>query len=106
MPHEDGTMHILDEEVAYLAAIGLPVTNTNVEQLRVFGQALQTFHARDPKYGSLWQQYPSETMLMHMQSKLGRTVANQDDDLDDAIDLLNYAVFYIRAERAKLLGPV
>lgn len=101
MPHEDGTMHTTDSEFDYLLSIGLPVTDTNIEQLRVFTLALLTFHARDPKYGSLWQQYPPETMLTHMQSKLARSQANTDpNDLDDVVDLLNYTAFFYRLKRA------
>lgn len=106
MPHEDGTMHVRDAEVDFLAFLGLPVTDTNIEQLRVYGQAMRIFHERDPKYGSLWKQYPTSTHLVHMDSKLARTKANVDeDDLDDAIDLLNYTVFFIRVSRDQLLPP-
>lgn len=99
---EDGTLHVRDAEVEYLAFLGLPVTETNLMQLRVFGEAMRVFHSRDPKYGGLWQDYPAADHLAHMRSKLGRSEANIDpDDMDDAIDLLNYTVFYVRTRRSE-----
>lgn len=103
--HTEEDLKVQEVEVAYLDVLGLDVTATNLEQLRVFAEALKIFHSRDKKYGSLWQQYPSETMLMHMQSKLSRCGANTNPcDMDDAIDLLNYTAFFIRLAPEVVFG--
>lgn len=100
--YKDGKMKVDPEARNYLYYLGLPVTDTNVMQLQVFSEALKTFHSRDAKYGGLWEQYPAEMHAMHCQSKLSRMQVIQDEDLDDAVDLLNYAAFFIRTKRSPL----
>lgn len=75
-------------------------------QRLVLHEALQLFMARNEgKYHDLWKAYGAEDSLQHMKSKLARTKQNFQDtlasdagalDIDDALDLINYTVFYIR----------
>lgn len=96
-----------DTAVALLLdAIGVPDTETNRAQLQIMLIALQVFSERDPKYHDLWKRRGWLGSLMHIDSKAARLMETfwkgtpgrmpMPDDVDDAIDLINYAVFFIR----------
>lgn len=89
----------------FLKAIGVTPTASTLDQLGVFAEALRLFEDRNngpSGYNDLWKQYGWEDNLVHMRSKLGRvrqrfdTDGGDNQDLDDAHDLLNYTTFFIR----------
>lgn len=87
--------------------LGLSAKPTTVEQMDVFREALELFEQRnnsDDGYSDLWKEYGWEDSLVHMRSKLRRVEQRfrnlTSQDLDDALDLLNYTVFFIRNVRA------
>lgn len=99
---------------AILKAAGLEISETNREQMAVFLDAMTIFQERNARYGDLWKEYGWRGNLLHVQSKaarvrrvwwdghriqvpdLGTAVDHLQSDLDDAYDLLNYTVFFIR----------
>lgn len=100
-----------------LYQFGIEPTESVVEQFMVFMEALKVMADRNEKYKDLWKQYGANDNLMHMRSKLDRTMREFDDDalsgenfdpenfdFDDPIDLLNYTVFFIRNVRDGRVG--
>jgi hypothetical protein len=90
-----------------LRCLALGETVDNAIQLSVFAMAMQIYEVREVKRGGLWKEFGPEDKLMHLRDKLRRTEriwenyqSNGDDpllvDVDDALDILNYAAFFIR----------
>lgn len=83
---------------------GHPVTETNVAQMRAYLEAFGIFVQRNSVYEDLWKSYGWMDSLTHVRSKAMRLVRkfwrdNPTEDetlLDDAFDLINYTVFFIR----------
>ena len=93
-----------------LQVIGVPVTNGNVEQMAVMLEAYHKYLERNAVYENLWQDYGWMDTLTHVRSKAMRIVRKfwRDETapkataalhLDDALDLVNYVVFFIRNVR-------
>jgi len=80
------------------------------DQFRVLMEALAKYAEREKQYGSMWKRYGCRDAADHCRSKAGRLDMAiyrmlkggedvNDGDIDDAIDLINYAVFFIRHAR-------
>jgi hypothetical protein len=68
------------------------------QQYSMFGMALSVCLERERKYHGLWQKYGYDGVLGHLESKVARIrravqTETIQDDVDDIIDLLNYAGF-------------
>lgn len=94
---------------------GMKVTDEDWQQLKVLLRALGKFHERDAKHRGLWRYFGAIDsgfqarakatrtynvaigLLKDPESVLGMTVdGRRDDPLDDAIDMINYACFFVR----------
>lgn len=113
-----------EEAVRHVKAVldqqGIEPSLENIQQLLIFLEALKLYDERTRAYGQLWRQYGAMSNLLSMARKTDRTVKvwwTQEeevldadtgkklpllhkDGLDDALDLLNYTVFFIRNARA------
>lgn len=70
---------------------------------RVLEDALEIYVERSKERGQLWKDFDPEDAALHIKSKSARVLAIEargQDAEDDALDLINYAVFYIRHKRA------
>jgi len=96
----------LAEDVLRRGGYGL--TETNVQQMVVYLEAFELFVQRNSTYEDLWKDYGWMDTLTHLRSKSMRLVRkfwreSPSTDkilLDDAMDLINYAVFFVRNFRA------
>lgn len=101
----------LDNTGWFLVERGVPDTPEVRKQLEVFVEALRIFESRNAAYGDVWMQYGALSNLLSVARKVDRTMeawwhdspgelpVMHKDALDDAIDLINYAVFFIRNAR-------
>lgn len=99
-------------------AFGIDNTEDNRNQLRVMVEAVQVYDKRSAVYGQLWQQYGALSNLLSVARKADRLMEEwwhndgappvmHKDALDDAVDLLNYTVFFMRNARVlNVLGSV
>jgi hypothetical protein len=102
---------------ALFAMYGVDFNADNVTHFGVLMQALQTYDQRSRVYGQAWQQYGALANLLQVARKAdrlmavwwteeeeyvgkGKASAMHKDALDDALDLLNYCVFFMRLARA------
>ena len=90
-----------------LEFLGLALSDTNREQLAVMLEALELFDERNVKYGDLWQEGGWQDSAAHLRSKAARvhsatkgTLLQPYNFIDDALDAMNYAAFYVRNVRA------
>lgn len=99
-----------DEREAALTALGFENTEDNWEQLSYFAEAMRLYEKRGKKYGDAWKDYGFQDCMFHCRSKmkrLGAVLQNiaaevaGDLEIDDGIDLLNYAVFAMRNAMAR-----
>lgn len=100
----------------FLETAGVQPTEENIQHLEVFMEALKVYDSRSAVYGMLWQQYGALSNLLNMARKTDRLMEEwwhkdgappvmHKDALDDAVDLLNYTVFFMRnARRFNILG--
>ena len=81
---------------------------TEAEQLLVLQEAFEKFQERNKKYKDLWKKGGWRDSAHHIRSKSERIVhllSEPSDDSDaelfieDAIDLINYAAFFVRNVR-------
>lgn len=93
----------------FVGQMGYDETGTNIEQMKVYIDAFEIFVERNERYEDLWKQYGWMDTLTHVRSKALRLVRKfwredpeQEDEtlLDDALDLVNYATFFIRNFRS------
>lgn len=89
-----------------LEFLGLALSDTNRKQLAVMLEALEIFDERNVKYGDAWKEGGWEDSALHLRSKAVRvysstkgTLLKPFDYLDDALDAINYAAFYVRNVR-------
>jgi hypothetical protein len=101
--------------VEFLEQYGIPMTEDNVDHLDVLMEAMSLYNERTASYGQIWKQYGATGNLLHAALKTDRMMelwwhggpkpALHKDNLDDAIDALNYLTFFIRNARdANLTG--
>lgn len=96
----------------FLNDLGLPDTEDNLEQLLVLAECLVIYSSRDGVYGAAWRQYGAVSNVLSMARKVDRVmnewwssllrgeVSDRDgEELDDAVDLINYTVFFLRNVR-------
>jgi hypothetical protein len=69
----------------------------DADQLSYFFEAFEIYLERNAKYKDLWAQYGIEDVMLHVRSKFSRL--ERTGDIDDALDLLNYTVFWIRLKK-------
>lgn len=104
----------------------IEMTFDNVAQFMIFMEALKLYNDRTRSYGQAWQQYGAMSNLLNIARKTDRLmevwwtkeaeVLADDgrvkpllhkDNLDDAMDLLNYDAFFIRnARAANIFGEI
>jgi hypothetical protein len=69
----------------------------------IFGEALEKFKERNETYKDGWRTSGAHSHLEQMKHKVKRLLNTYDgeggEDLDDAIDLLNYTAFFIIQHR-------
>lgn len=82
-------------------------SHTDIEQAAVLMEALMIFRERNAKRADLWREFGWEDSTLHIRSKAMRLglLLNQEIDvepvelLDDALDLINVSVFFVRNVR-------
>ena len=109
-----------------LAALNLPQSETMVDQMIVFAEALEIFDQRSLTYGEAWREFGPEDKAMHIRNKhlriekgisgletirRGEEIGMGAGDLefrrstlresvvDSALDITNYAAFLVRQIR-------
>lgn len=95
---------------------GIPCTLDNNLQLITMLEALTVYSSRTAAYGQAWQQYGAMANLLSVARKTDRLMSLwftdgdavlydepvvHKDAMDDALDLLNYTVFFMRCVRAR-----
>lgn len=96
-----------------LAELGLPTNDSMVAQMVIVAEALALFDERSSLRGNLWREFPPTDKVTHLTSKLARIrmgeevlasgVSVKPDAIqslaDEALDMINYAAFYVRQRR-------
>lgn len=80
-----------------------------IQHLRPLVEAAETYRERSQSYGQIWSNYGARANLLNAARKIDRLMeswwkgegipALHKDNLDDAIDALNYLTFFIRCAR-------
>ncbi len=94
-----------------LEAFGIDCNEGVQDQLIVFLTAVKIFDDRDKVYGDTWTTYGALNNLLRAATKVDRSMEiwwhdqggnplMHKDNLDDAIDAINYLAFFIRCVRA------
>lgn len=84
------------------------LSGSDIDHMVVLFEAFEVMRERNSKYADLWMEYGARDSYEHMKSKFLRSnlAFTYPEDLDDAIDLINYTVFFIRNIRAgRVEGP-
>jgi hypothetical protein len=96
-----------------LMTLGVPVTPDTVEQLLVFSRSMDLYVEREKQYGETWKQFGAGDKVHHCEHKVARMKATvtpvpqptndgeaeriiRSAGIDSALDVINYAGFYIR----------
>lgn len=106
--------------------IGVPITSTNLRQARTLVEAFQVFCDRNEVRRDLWREAGAEDAAQNAKSKVLRLPRHverlaeavkyeeeqpgdaaagfdvelaQDEAVDDGLDLINYAAFFVRNVR-------
>lgn len=85
-----------------LTELGFDATDELAEQLYVFCRAIKIYEERTAELGcQLWRDAGAADAAHHIKHKATRLFVREhhEDDLydpDDALDLINYAAFYVR----------
>jgi hypothetical protein len=94
-----------------LGLMGLEDSQTNRRQLGVMNEALLIFQERERSRGGLWMQTGYPDSALHIKSKALRLnqavamgAAEGEEAIDEALDVINYAAFYVRNARASRDG--
>ena len=91
--------------IQILASLAIPDTLTNRNQLHVLIGAFEKFVERNARYQDVWRESGWKGSLFDMRKKLtriwrvfwrGEPTAQIDLECDDAYDLINFTVFFIR----------
>lgn len=93
----------------FLQDCGLDGKEAEVEQLRIFVEALGIYADRDAARGEAWREFGTEDKAHHIRSKAARISAGIGrvnigsikitDLVDEALDIINYAAFFVRQAR-------
>lgn len=105
--------HVLESLEEVLDTFGIEATDDVKEQLVIFLTALRIYDERGKIYGDTWTTYGALNNLLRAATKVDRSMEiwwhdgsnngnplMHKDNLDDAIDAINYLVFFIRCVRA------
>ena len=89
--------------------LGLPQTEDNIQMLAIFTRSLIKYIEREEEYGQTWKQFDPADAAHHARHKASRMWAFAERPnnveageivmaagIDSAIDICNYAAFYIR----------
>jgi len=106
-PGHEGAHHYVKLEMQpsssvcdFLISQGLPDTETMREHLTVWVRAAKIFKERTEDLGGeLWREVDTSDTAHHVRHKAQRLYHREDTDRydpDDPLDLINYAIFYIR----------
>lgn len=94
-------------EREYLKHLGIEDHINNLQQLRVFAEALKIYAERNKRYKDSWKDFGWRGMLHDIYKKTHRLwkawwSGDEQDrgDYDDAIDLMNFSAFFIRAVKS------
>ena len=114
MPQEGpGSPALVKEWLTH--SFGFEATDEDAEQFSTMMLALKKFHERDEKHRGLWRYFGAIDSAHQARAKATRTYnvaigllrdpeqypepglkSETDDVLDDAVDMINYACFFIR----------
>lgn len=111
--NEGKAMEIFEKQpelAAVFNRLGIEQNANNLDHFMVLMEALQTFAERERNYNGVWRQYGALSNLLRSATKIDRLMevwwhnpdgagALHKDGLDDAVDLINYAVFFMRTAR-------
>lgn len=108
-------MRTLDELREWCDDLDFPITDDNAEHLGVLLEAMDLYVERSEAYGQVWKQYGALNNLVRLatkvdrlmkvwwhnvtSSKAGHPSAIHKSNLDDALDAINYDIFFVRAAR-------
>lgn len=102
--------------IDFLESLGLDPSHDMLAQLRVFAEALYIYEERERQRGSAWKGLGCDDKAHHIRSKAARinhivastlTASEEETHLtysngtDEALDIINYAGFYIRQARGE-----
>lgn len=100
---------------AVCKAYGLDVEDKELrEHFNVLMDALCVHGSRSQRYGLAWRHYGWMDSLFHMRSRMARLITEFGPDRpmseffhdsDDARDMINLCVFFIRNVRSGIRGP-
>jgi len=104
---DDKTHDIIEE---FLRLVGVTPEESTIEQMGVMVEAIKLFEERNARYNDLWKRdgwLGNVFQLTHKASRIRRLFfdkasrgeAAATPDPDDAFDLINYAIFFIRCLR-------
>lgn len=93
--------------VSFLECMGLDSSESGVEQMSVMVEALKLFQERNARYNDLWKRdgwLGNVFQMTHKASRIRRLFFDQlvgveTPDPDDAFDLINYSIFFLRCLR-------
>lgn len=88
----------------------LEINDDNIAQFQVMMEAMNIYADREEVRGGLWKRAGAGDSSFHLRSKGERiafaaTHGKHEAALDDAIDAVNYAGFFVRNVRAGRTGP-
>lgn len=94
----------ITEDLEYYKA---DLIDTEFEQFNVLAEAFNEFLKKNAKYKDLWKKGGWQDSAHHVRHKAARVAMVLDEQhdmaagevIEDAIDLINYAVFFIRNAR-------
>jgi hypothetical protein len=93
-----------------LRELCLEDTEDNREQLGVMAEALGLYEEREKVRGALWKETGAEDCAHNLRHKSMRVAHASDEEtmqaaIDDALDAVNYAGFFVRNVRAGRIQP-
>lgn len=109
-----GTTKHLEDLVDLIRNVSL--SKDEVDVLDIMAEAFMKYRERELQYGGLWKLYGWPDNLLQIRHKAARVIRvfwgglmkggadSVSDDLDDAIDLINYTVFFIINKRNRNSG--
>ncbi len=104
-----------------LKFFGIRDTYETIQQLLIMLKALQVYDGRSESYGQVWKQYGPLSPLLSAARKVDRLMSiwwhkseehvgkaakevRHKDAMDDAIDAINYLVFFLRTKTGPAFG--
>lgn len=92
--------HLIDK---FLEAHNIEAKPTMRAQMSILMQAMSIFQDRERTRQEVWKEYGPADKAMHIRSKAARIAkitelddVDNRDGVDEALDLINYAAFYVR----------